>query len=566
MTHPLLAVENLSVSFGSSVVLNGMSFQLQSGQSLGLVGESGSGKSITALALMGLLPSAARIVSGSVFFKCQNGEVVNLLEIKEQVLQKIRGKEIAMIFQEPMTSLNPSMKCGAQVEEAVKLHNTISNADAAKKCLSLFSEMQLPNPQKVYNSYPHELSGGQKQRVMIAMALAGNPSLLIADEPTTALDVTVQKEIIILLRELQKSRGMSLIFISHDLGVISEITDSTIVLQQGNVMESETTNRILSSPQNPYTKGLIASRPPINSRPERLLTVTDFVENSTAEVPQKNTSKENSQVYNSQPILVVKNVDVDYIISRNLFSKPKKSFRAVSSANFSLFKGETLGIVGESGCGKTTLGRAILNLVENRSGSITYNGKPIEEISGVDMMVFRREVQIVFQDPYSSLNPRITIGEAIMEPLMVHGIEPNKSRRKARTLQLLQEVSLPPNSFYRYPHEFSGGQRQRIVIARALALEPKVLICDEMVSALDVSVQAQILNLLNDLKRKRNLTFLFISHDLSVVRYMSNRILVMRNGQIVEEGFADDIFNSPKAEYTAKLIDSIPGIKGSPLR
>jgi peptide/nickel transport system ATP-binding protein len=538
-----------------------MAFNLQSGQSLGLVGESGSGKSITALALMGLLPSAATIVSGSAFFKCQNGETVNLIGLTEKDFQNVRGKEIAMIFQEPMTSLNPSMKCGAQVEEAVKLHNTISNGDAAKKCLSLFDEMQLPNPQKVYNSYPHQLSGGQKQRVMIAMSLAGNPSLLIADEPTTALDVTVQKEIIILLRELQKSRGMSLIFISHDLGVISEITDSTIVLQRGNVMESETTKQILISPKNSYTKGLIACRPPIDSRPNRLLTVSDFVENSTAEVPQKNISIENERVYNSQPILEVKNVDVDYIISRNLFGKPMQVFRAVSSASFNLFQGETLGIVGESGCGKTTLGRAILNLVENRNGSITFNGSPIESFSGENLKAFRREVQIVFQDPYSSLNPRLTIGEAIMEPLLVHSIVPNKAQRKARALELLHEVSLPANSFYRYPHEFSGGQRQRIVIARALALEPKVLICDEMVSALDVSVQAQILNLLNDLKRKRNLTYLFISHDLSVVRYMSNRILVMQNGQIVEEGFADDIFNSPKSEYTAKLIASIPGVK-----
>lgn len=460
-----------------------------------------------------------------------------------------------------MTSLNPSMRCGAQVEEAIKLHHSLTVSDAAKKCLSLFAEMQLPNTQKVYASYPHQLSGGQKQRVMIAMALAGNPSLLIADEPTTALDVTVQKEIIILLRELQKSRGMSLIFISHDLGIISEIADCTLVLQKGNVMESETTKQILTSPKNPYTKGLIACRPPIDSRPERLLTVNDFVENSTAEVPQKKITEQNNQIYSSQPILEVKNVDVDYIISRTLFSKPKQVFRAVNSASFNLFQGETLGIVGESGCGKTTLGRSILNLVENRNGSITYNGKPIDEISGVDKKVFRREVQIVFQDPYSSLNPRLTIGEAIMEPLMVHGIVPNKAQRKLRALELLHEVSLPANSFYRYPHEFSGGQRQRIVIARALALEPKVLICDEMVSALDVSVQAQILNLLNDLKRMRNLTYLFISHDLSVVRYMSNRILVMQNGQIVEEGFADDIFNSPKSEYTAKLIASIPGVK-----
>lgn len=559
MTSPVLTVENLCVRFGATAVLNGINFQLQIGQSLGLVGESGSGKSITALALMGLLPTNASIFSGSAIFNFQNGEMVNLFSLTEKDFQKVRGKEIAMIFQEPMTSLNPSMKCGAQVEEAVKLHHSLTASDAAKKCLSLFAEMQLPNPQKVYSSYPHQLSGGQKQRVMIAIALAGNPSLLIADEPTTALDVTVQKEIINLLRDLQKSRGMSLIFISHDLGVISEIADFTLVLQRGSVMESQPTKQILTFPNNPYTKGLIACRPPIDSLPERLLTVSDFVENPIIKVQLKNISAENDKIYSSQPILEVKNVDVDYIITRTLFSKPKQTFRAVNSARFNLFRGETLGVVGESGCGKTTLGRAILNLVENRSGSITYNGSPIESFSGEKLRAYRREVQIVFQDPYSSLNPRLTIGEAIMEPLMVHGLAPNKAQRKKRALELLHEVSLPADSFYRYPHEFSGGQRQRIVIARALALEPKVLICDEMVSALDVSVQAQILNLLNDLKRARQLTFMFISHDLSVVRYMSNRILVMKNGQIVEEGFADDIFNSPKSEYTAKLITSIPG-------
>jgi peptide/nickel transport system ATP-binding protein len=561
MSPSLLTIENLSIHFGEASVLNGMGFQLNCGESIGLVGESGSGKSVTALAIMGLLPSTARIAGGSALFLSQMGVMLNLFSLNERELQRIRGKQVAMIFQEPMTSLNPSMKCGVQVEEAIELHHSLGKGDAKSKCLTLFEEMQLPSAQKVYSSYPFELSGGQKQRVMIAMALAGNPSLLIADEPTTALDVTVQKEIILLLRELQRNRGMSLLFISHDLGVISEITDRAIVLQKGNIMEAGSTPSLLSTPKNAYTQGLIACRPPIDTRPRRLLTVQDFINNSVNSIEITEKKVENLPTYDNEPVFTVENLGVDYVLSRNLLNKPKKIFSAVKSVNFNLYQNETLGIVGESGCGKTTIGRSLLNLIEHRQGTIKYKGVSISHMAPLEVKRFRREVQIVFQDPYSSLNPRLTIGEAIMEPLKVHRIEPNYAKRKVRALRLLEEVSLPDDSFYRYPHEFSGGQRQRIVIARALTLEPKVLICDEMVSALDVSVQAQILNLLNDLKEQRGLTYVFISHDLSVVRYMSNRVLVMQNGQIVEEGLSDEVFASPRSSYAAMLIDSIPGIK-----
>jgi peptide/nickel transport system ATP-binding protein len=561
MSPSLLTIENLSIRFGETTVLNGMEFTLNCGESIGLVGESGSGKSVTALTIMGLLPSTARISGGSVLLQNEKGLLLNLLSLNERELQRVRGKQVAMIFQEPMTSLNPSMKCGAQVEEAIGLHHALGKSEAKSKCLSLFDEMQLPSAQKVYSSYPFELSGGQKQRVMIAMALAGNPMLLIADEPTTALDVTVQKEIILLLRELQRSRGMSLIFISHDLGVISEVTDRAIVLQKGNIMEAGNTSTLLSTPKSAYTQGLIACRPPIDTRPKRLFTVQDFINNQGNSIELQQKKVEIFPIYDNEPVFTVESLGVDYVLSRNLFNKPKKVFSAVKSVSFNLYQNETLGIVGESGCGKTTIGRSMLNLIEHRVGTIKYKGVSVSEMSSLEVKRFRREVQIVFQDPYSSLNPRITIGETIMEPLKVFGIEPNFAKRKVRALRLLEEVLLPSDSFYRYPHEFSGGQRQRIAIARALTLEPRVLICDEMVSALDVSVQAQILNLLNDLKEQRGLTYVFISHDLSVVRYMSNRVLVMQNGEIVEEGPADEVFSSPKSTYAAKLIDSIPGIK-----
>lgn len=562
LTSSILDVSHLSVAFGATTVLNDLSFTLGKGQSLGIVGESGSGKSITALSLMGLLPPGAKITSGKAMFSHCAEDEVDLINLPAGNHRYLRGKYLAMIFQEPMTSLNPSMRCGRQVEESIVLHQRIAHKDLKRKCLSLFEEMQITDPEKAYKSYPHQLSGGQKQRVMIAMGLAGNPLLLIADEPTTALDVTVQKEIINLLNRIVADRGMSLIFISHDLGVIAEVTQQLLVLKDGRLVEQGATVELLASPKHPYTKGLIACRPPLDSRPAVLPTVQQFMAGkSNTNAQSINVEAENRAIYTKYPLLRVKDVEVDYVIKRNLLGKPIDSFRAVNNLSFELFPGETLGLVGESGCGKTTLGRAILGLVDYQKGQIEYNDRSIKGFSREEQAQFRREVQLVFQDPYSSLNPRHTVGEALMEPLLFHRLVNSTSKGKAKVLELLQSVALPADSFYRYPHEFSGGQRQRIAIARALAVNPKVLVCDEMVSALDVSVQAQILNLLNQLKRDLVLTYIFISHDLSVVKYMSNRMLVMQNGKAVEYGLADSIYNSPESDYTKRLIAAIPGLK-----
>ena len=562
-TSLILDVSTLSVAFGSSTVLNDLSFTLGKGQSLGIVGESGSGKSITALSLMGLLPPGAKITSGkAVFSHCAESEV-DLTNLSDDNHRHLRGKYLAMIFQEPMTSLNPSMRCGRQVEESIALHQHITPKELKRKCLSLFEEMQITDPAKAYKSYPHQLSGGQKQRVMIAMGLAGNPMLLIADEPTTALDVTVQKEIINLLNRIVDDRGMSLIFISHDLGVIAEVTQQLLVLKDGRLVEQGTTAELLASPKHPYTKGLIACRPPLDSRPDVLPTVQQFMAgNINTQHEPSSVEVDKSVIYTMSPLLRVKDVEVDYVIRRNLLGKPIDSFRAVNNLSFDLFPCETLGLVGESGCGKTTLGRAILGLVDYQKGQIEYNNRSIKGFNRGELAQFRREVQLVFQDPYSSLNPRHTIGEALMEPLLFHRLVGSTSKGKVKVLELLQSVALPVDSFYRYPHEFSGGQRQRVAIARALAVNPKVLVCDEMVSALDVSVQAQILNLLNQLKRDLGLTYFFGSHDLSVVKYMSNRMLVMRNGKAVEYGLADSIYNPPGSDYTKRLIAAIPRAKG----
>lgn len=561
----MLRVNDLTISFSDNVVLNGLSFAIQQGDSLGIVGESGSGKSITALAIIGLLPHNASINSGEALYTPSETEnSIDLLSIPEQEHRLFRGKHIAMIFQEPMTSLNPSMRCGRQVLEAINIHQNLHGHEAKKVCLKLFDEMQLPQTEKVFRSYPHEISGGQKQRVMIAMALAGNPKLLIADEPTTALDVTVQKEILQLLRELSANRGMGLIFISHDLGVISQITNRMIVLHKGSKVEEGDTQTLFKNPTHPYTKGLIACRPPRNVRPLKLTTVQDFISRKDVDskfsrpISDEQWAGVNQKIYSNHPLLSVDNVSVNYVLRRNLIGKVVKSFSAVSSVSLNLYPGETLGLVGESGCGKTSLGRAMLGLTKTQSGTITYQGKVLQSMSTQGQRNFWRHVQIIFQDPYSSLNPRHTIGEALMEPLQVMRLFNDKHQRKRRVLELLDMVSLNHNSFYRYPHEFSGGQRQRLAIARALAVEPKIIVCDEMVSALDVSIQAQILNLLNDLKRELGLTYLFISHDLSVVKYMSNRMLIMKDGKMVEYGDSDDIFSNPSSEYTQKLIDAIP--------
>ncbi len=553
----MLKVENLSVKFGNINVLSQISFQLEKGEILGVVGESGSGKTITSLCLMGLLPPQAIIESGTSEFLLNGNDNIDLFALTEKKIQTIRGKHIAMIFQEPQTCLNPSMRCGKQLLEAVLLNSDLRGNVAKKKCFDLLAEMQLPNPEKVYNSFPHQLSGGQKQRVMIAMALSGNPELLIADEPTTALDVTVQKGLLHLLKSLRDKYQMGMIFISHDLGLIREIADKVIVLQYGKMVEQGSVKKIFFSPQNPYTKGLLASRPPLNQKPNRLLTVEDFISGKNI---QDQSSIKNSFTNTYVNLLYsAKNIVTSFITKKNLWGNAINRFNAVDNVSLELFEGEILGVVGESGSGKTTLGRTLLNLIQNQSGTITYKGMDLRKMDRSSRSQFRKEVQLIFQDPYSSLNPRKTIGQAISEPLKVNHIYRNEKERKQRVLNLLKNVALPPESYYKYPHEFSGGQRQRIVIARALAVNPKVIICDEIVSALDVSVQAQVLNLIKDLKEKFDLTLLFISHDLSVVKYISDRIIVLKNGALVETGSSDEIFNTPKTEYTKNLINSIPG-------
>ncbi len=557
----MLSVSNLTVDIGLRRIVTNLSLSVAAGETVGIVGESGSGKSITALCLMGLLPNGARVVSGTATLT-HNNEVTQLLDLTEKQLSIIRGKRIAMVFQEPMTSLNPAMRCGAQVTEAVTLHQKVTGKKAEAIALNLLSEMQLPDPQKAFSSYPHQLSGGQKQRVMIAIALAGKPQLLIADEPTTALDVTVQKGILQLFNYLRDKHQMGIIFISHDLGVIKEVANRVAVMYRGDIVETGSTQQVLSSPIHPYTQGLIACKPPMEGRPLKLPTVADFVAGtppaSTLESAESRALLHES-IYAQEPLLTVSNAGVKYVTKRNLLGRPVKHFTAVNSISFQLFRGETLGLVGESGSGKTTLGRTLLKLIEEATGEVCYNGHSIAKFGRADMKSFRRQVQLIFQDPFSALNPRLTVGQALAEPLRVHGICRSAADINQRVNELLELVALPAEAQYRYPHEFSGGQRQRIVIARALALNPKVIVCDEIVSALDVSVQAQILNLLNKLKTELGLTYIFISHDLSVVRYMSNRILVMQHGNLVELTDADALYTNPQTDYTKRLIGSIPG-------
>jgi peptide/nickel transport system ATP-binding protein len=555
---PLLSVNEFSVSFGnkgnSIEVLHSISFDVLVNEILGIVGESGSGKSVTSLSIMGLLPKKQAKLSGEILF-----EDKNLLKSDEKEFRKIRGSEIAMIFQEPMSALNPSLKCGFQVSEILRLHLKMNASEAKKETISLFEKVKLPRPIEIFNSYPHQISGGQMQRVMIAMAIACKPKLLIADEPTTALDVTVQKEIISLLKNIQQETKMAMLFISHDLSLVSEIADRVLVMYKGAIVENATTEEIFKNPQAEYTKTLLASRPSLKVRLAKLPTIASIADKSFAprEVKPTERSKRHKRIYTQKPILEITNLEKQYFSNVGLLAK-KKIVKAVDDVSFSVFEGETLGLVGESGCGKSTLGRTIIQLERATSGSIKYRGKELTKLSKDEIRNLRKEIQIIFQDPYSSLNPRLMIGQALMEPMEVHNLGKSKKERKQRVLSLLERVGLGESYFYRYPHELSGGQRQRVGIARTIAVEPKLVICDESVSALDISVQAQVLNLLNELKNDFGFTYIFISHDLAVVKYMSDQLLVMNKGKIEELGDADEIYANPQTEYSKKLIEAIP--------
>jgi len=576
----VLSVNNLKVDFTNGDVVftavNGISFTLEAGKTLGIVGESGSGKSVTSLTLMQLLPSSKGThINGQALFHPKNNQQVDLIALTEEDIRKYRGSDMAMIFQEPMTSLNPVFTCGNQVAEAIKLHQKVSSKEARLKTIELFKKVKLPRPEQMFDAYPHQLSGGQKQRVMIAMAISCNPKVLIADEPTTALDVTVQASILDLLKELQQETGMAMIFITHDLGVISQIADEVIVMYKGNIVEQGQTKLVLENPLHPYTKGLLSCRPSSNINLRKLPTVTDFMkinEDGTFSetgititqlrnellMTDEDRNRQKLKIESQDNILSVKDLVVSFPTSKNIFGKITSSFTAVNHVSFNVRKGETLGVVGESGCGKTTLGRAILRLVDATSGEVNFEGNNILNYSDKQMRLLRKKMQLVFQDPYSSLNPRLKISEAIIEPMIVHNIGENKNERMHLTEQLLKKVGLNADAMNKYPHQFSGGQRQRICIARALSVQPSFLICDESVSALDVSVQAQVLNLLNELKEENDLTYIFISHDLSVVRYMSDTMIVMKNGKIEEMGEAKAVYEDPRSEYTKSLLSSIP--------
>lgn len=568
----MLKVKNLGISFktgdGLFSAVKNISFNLKKGETIGIVGESGSGKSVTSLALMRLLNEHQTVISGEVLLND-----VSLCKISEADMRHIRGNRMAMIFQEPMTSLNPVLTCGFQLTEAIQLHLKVSKTEAKKKTLELFNEVKLPRPEAIFDSYPHQISGGQKQRVMIAMALCCNPEILIADEPTTALDVTVQKTIIELLLNLKTVRHMSLIFISHDLGVIKEIADRVMVMYKGEIVEEAKVGDLFANPKHPYTRGLLACRPSPNQHLKKLPVVTDFfdidgagnkssvtIENIRAlyNYPEQEIAERKKELYKQQPLLKIDQLSTWFPLKTGLFGHSANMVKAVNNVSFEVYPGETLGLVGESGCGKTTLGRSILRLIEPTAGNISFENTDLRSLKKNDLREIRRNIQIIFQDPYSSLNPRLTVGQSLMEPLQVHQFYANNTKRKKHVLELLERVNLLPEHFNRFPHEFSGGQRQRIVIARALALQPKFIICDESVSALDVSVQAQVLNLIRELQQEFKLTYIFISHDLAVIKHISDRMMVMNKGEIIETGYPDDIYYRPKEDYTKRLIASIP--------
>lgn len=556
---PILSINNLSISFSSegieTQVIKSISYDLYQNEILGIVGESGSGKSVSSLAILGLLPKyISKISSGSILYKDQD-----LTTLNNKEFENIRGNRISMIFQEPMSSLNPSMTCGKQVMEILLRHSSLSSSEAKDETLTLLEKVKLPDPSRVFSSYPHEISGGQMQRVMIAMAVARKPDVLIADEPTTALDVTVQNDIISLLKELQQETKMSIIFITHDLSLVSEIADRVLVMLNGEIVEQGSSKIIFHNPEHDYTKALINSRPPLNKRLKLLPTVSDFLNKTKSNevVSKKERDLRHEKLYSKDPLLEVIDLEKEYVSRSGWFSSPEY-FKAVNRVSFKIYEGETLGLVGESGCGKSTLGNAILQLDRATAGQILYKGTNITQLKGKALRQLRKDIQIIFQDPYASLNPRISVGNAILEPMKVHGLYGSDKERKDKVVEILERVGLEPGHYGRYPHEFSGGQRQRIGIARTIALNPKLIVCDESVSALDISVQAQVLNLLNELKTSFGFTYIFISHDLAVVKYMADQLLVMNNGRIEELGEADGIYANPEKEYTKKLINAIP--------
>lgn len=547
-TPTYLKVQNLCIRSAGQSLVNDLSFNLEEGKTLALVGESGSGKTLSSLAILGLLGTGLE-AKGSVQLRGRE-----LLNLSEKERNKLRGKEMAMVFQEPMSALNPSMKCGKQVAEMLSIHGYPKNKIKAR-VLELFEKVELPRAKEMHNHYPHQLSGGQKQRVVIAMAIANNPSLLIADEPTTALDVSVQAGILDLLSKLQEEFGMALIFISHDLGVVRSFADEVMVLYQGDLKEQGPTEQIFTNPKDAYTKGLIACKPNAEVHYRRLPLVQDFLLGHVQDLEKIASAEKENQAKakaKQSPIISVKALRKVYHSKSGILAKPKDLI-AVNEVDFDIYPGESLGLVGESGSGKSTIGRVLVGLEDAQSGDISYKGQSLKKGNRADWRKLNRDIQIIFQDPFGSLNPRISAGESIAEVLRINQHK-TKGEAWEEALVLLEKVGLLRDYAHRYPHEFSGGQRQRLGIARALAMNPKLVICDESVSALDVSVQAQILNLLNDLKEEFNFTYLFISHDLQVVRYFCDRVLVLRKGELVEEGFAESLFDSPQEEYTANLV------------
>jgi peptide/nickel transport system ATP-binding protein len=564
MADSLLEIKNLTVEFRTEdetvQAVKKLDLHIPRGKTVGLVGESGSGKSVTSLAIMGLIPTPpGKIAEGEILF---NGE--DLTKASPARMRELRGNKIAMIFQEPMTSLNPVFTTGSQIEEVLMLHQNMNKQQARQRTIELYEEVGIPDPASSVDKYPHQMSGGQKQRVMIAMAMACEPDLLICDEPTTALDVTIQKQVLELMFELQRKHGMSMLFITHDLAVIADIADEVAVMFRGDLVEQNTTKALFENPKHPYTKGLLACRPSLEENPTRLLTVDDFL-NAENDIDVSSLEMKKPRPINESEnpvVLEVTGFNKHFPIKGGIFGRTVDWFKAVDDVNIKVRRGRTLGLVGESGCGKTTLGRSILRLLEPTSGTVVYNGTNVTELDKASMRDIREKMQIIFQDPYSSLNPRMTIGDIVTEPMVIHGIGGNKQDRYKVAADLLEKVGLKGDHLNRYPHEFSGGQRQRICIARALSLKPEFIICDESVSALDVSVQAQVLNLLQDLQDELGLTYIFISHDLSVVKYISDEIGVMNKGKIVEYGPAEEVYHNPKDPYTKKLLSAIP--KGVP--